>query len=273
MVKKKKTNFFVKTKSFNNLSFPILFLLSFFLIFFNKADYYLIYKLKSFSIDVITPVSKIVTSPISYTVNTINSINALRNIQSENIRLKEEIVRLKKWQTLALNNLTENTAYKKLLNSTSNEMNLIKTASIKIQASNIYSNTAIINAGIEDKIKKDYPVINERGLIGKILSVTDKNSKVLLINNQNSSVPVKILNKDFYAVVKGASNGKHLVSSFIKDDTKAKVGDVLITSGNGNIYPMNILVGKIIGIKNEKIVALPYADLYNLKYVQILNNK
>ena len=44
------------------------------------------------------------------------------------------------------------------------------------------------------------------------------------------------------------ADGKYLISSFIKDDKMPNIGDILVTSGNANIYPKDILVGKIINI-------------------------
>ena len=271
MSERKKILFSVKTKKISNLFLPFLFILTFLLIFFNKTDYYLVYKLKSAGIDVISPISKVISSPVSIAINTINNINDLRFIKKENLKLKQEIIRLKKWQILAIKNSRENVAYKKLLNSTSDDTDIIKTALVTSQSPNIYAKTAIINAGYKDKIKDTMPVINERGLVGKVISVTQNNSKVLLINDQNSSVPVKLMNKDFYAIVSGSINSKHLISSFVKDYYKPNVGDILVTSGNGNIYPKDILVGKIVAVTDENIITLPFADLNNLEFLQVLN--
>ena len=47
-------------------------------------------------------------------------------------------------------------------------------------------------------------------------------------------VPVKTLNGDFYAIIKGSPDGKFLISSFIKDNKYPKIGDLLITSGISN---------------------------------------
>ena len=48
---------------------------------------------------------------------------------------------------------------------------------------NIYSKTIVINAGINHQIDNNFAVINERGLVGKVLSVSNNNSKILLIND------------------------------------------------------------------------------------------
>ena len=93
-----------------------------------------------------------------------------------------------------------------------------------------------------------------------------------MINDQNSSIPVKSHNRDFFAIMKGSPEGKYLVSSFIKDNQKPLVGDILVTSGRVNIYPQNILVGKIINVSNDKIIALPYVDIKNIEFVQIIKN-
>ena len=59
---------------------------------------------------------------------------------------------------------------------------------------------------------------------------------------------------------------------FIKDNKKPLVGDLLVTSGNVNHFPQNILVGKIISVSDEKIIALPFVDIKNLEFVQIVKN-
>ena len=273
MNKQNKKNFFYKTRNLSNITLPIFFILTFLLIFFNKTEYFIIYQIKSVSLDVINPISKVISFPIKTTIKTINSINDLRFVQQQNIKLKEEIIRLKKWQTLSIKNFRENKAYKQLLNSTSNSMNVVKTVAVTAQSPSIYSKTIVINAGKNHQIDKDFAVINERGLVGKILSVSDKSSKILLINDQNSSIPVKLMNQDFFAVMKGTKDGKYLISAFIKDDKMPNTGDIFVTSGNANIFPNDILVGKIIDINDENIIVLPFVDLRNLEFVQVINNK
>ena len=140
MNRQNKKKFFSKTKNLSNISLSILFIVTFLLIFFNKTEYYIIYNIKSASIDIVNPISKIISFPIRTTIKTINSINDLRFVQQENLKLKEEIIRLKKWQTLSIKNFRENKAYKQLLNSTSNNMNVVKTAAVIAQSPNICLN-------------------------------------------------------------------------------------------------------------------------------------
>jgi rod shape-determining protein MreC len=272
-MKKNKIKFFTKTKSLNNILLPILFILTFILIFFNKTDHFLIYKIKTIGINVINPISKVISSPTQTIQYFVESINEYRTIKKENVKLKEEIYRLKKWQTLAIKIDRENLAYKKLLNSTTNDMKLVKTAYVLSRTPNIYSKTININAGLNDEIKKNMPVINERGLVGKVVFTTENKSSILLINDKNSYIPVKVMGSENFAIINGTNQGKYLVSSFVKQEKKITIGSILVTSGNGNIFPQDILVGKVIDKKNDKLFVLPFVDLDNLEFVQILNNE
>tara|TARA_Y100000294_G_scaffold25892_1_gene21936 strand:+ start:1157 stop:1648 length:492 start_codon:yes stop_codon:yes gene_type:complete len=162
---------------------------------------------------------------------------------------------------------------KKLLNSTTNNIAIIKTTTITSQSPDIYAKSIFIKAGVNHGVLEDLVVINERGLIGKVISSSENNSRVLLINDQNSSVPVTTMSKKFNAIIKGTTDGKYLTSTFVKDEKKPKIGDVLLTSGNARIFPSDILVGKVIKITEDGFLALPYVDFNNLEFVQVINIK
>ena len=62
------------------------------------------------------------------------------------------------------------------------------------------------------------------------------------------------------------------ISFYTKDNKKTLVGDILVTSGNAGVFPQNILVGKVVSVTDGKLIALPFVDTNNLKFVQIINN-
>lgn len=262
-----------RKKSFSGIFLSFLFILTFILVLFNKTDYYLINSIKNIGIDFIAPITRVISSPMTILTNVGTRINNIQNLENENLKLKEEIVRLKKWQTLAIKNSRENKVFKRLLNSTSNEVDVIKTASVINQSASIYNNTVTINAGINFNISNNLAVINEKGLVGKTIYISNKNSKVLLITDQTSSVPVKSLLDKSYSILTGSSNGKYLKGVFVKDNRMPKVGDLLVTSGNAKIYPRDILVGKVVKVSNDHYIAIPYVDFNNLSYLQVIKSK
>ena len=263
----------LKKKTYTNFILTILFFLTFSLVLFNKADYFLVNKFKNVGIDYIVPITKLISSPVVITNNLLIRLKNLSKLELQNLKLKEEIIRLKKWQTLAIKNSRENKVFKRLLNSTSHSVDIIKTASVINQSPSIYSTLITINAGLNSNIDKNLAVINEKGLVGKIIFSSNKNSRVLLINDSSSSVPVKNFSDESFSILSGSNNGKFLRSSFSKNEKLPKIGDLLVTSGNAKIFPRDILVAKVIKVYDDYYVAIPYVDFDNLSYVQIVKSK
>ena len=63
------------------------------------------------------------------------------------------------------------------------------------------------------------------------------------------------------------------MSNFIKDNKMPKIGDIVVTSGTAQIYPVDLLVGKISKIEKDRFYVLPYVDFNNIDYLQIVTSK
>ena len=262
-----------KSKILKNSSISFIFILSFLLIFFSKSDYFLVNQLKNISNNYLYPITKIVSYPMNYVSNISIQLKEFSNLKTENSILKEEIIRLKKWQTLAIQNSRENKVLKKLLNATDNNLELIKTASVINRSDFLFARMININAGLSDGVKNQMAAINHRGMIGRTISPSLNNSKILLLTDPNSSIPVKTVSNDIFLLIHGAEDGIHLVSSFIKEEKMPKIGDLIVTSGSAQIFPSDLLVGKIVKVINNKFYVLPFVDFNNIDYVQIVKSK
>ena len=261
------------SKILKNITVVTVILLSFFLILFSKSDLYLINGIKNISNSIINPITHIISSPFKVVENITKEYNQFRSLKFENKILQEEIIRLKKWQTLAIQNSRENKVLKKLLHATDNNLKLVKTASLISRNDFLFSKLININAGYEDNIKKNMAAINERGLIGKIIHTNNSNSRILLLTDPNFSVSVKTISDGEFSLLSGSTNGKYLVSSFIKGNKLPKIGDIVVTSGTAQIFPVDLLVGKIEKIEKDRFFVLPFVDFKNIDYVQVVTSK
>lgn len=258
------------SKIIKNVTIISVILLSFFLVLFSKTDYFLINSIKNISSGFINPITRIVASPLNAMSNLVNQYDQFRNLKFENKILQEEIIRLKKWQTLAIQNSRENKVLKKLLNATNNNLKLVKTASLINRNDALFSKIININAGFQDNIKNNMSAINERGLVGKVIETTPNNSRILLLSDPNLSVSVKTISDGIFSIVTGAGDNKHLISTFIKDNKMPKIGDIVVTSGTAQIFPVDLLVGKISKIEKDRFYILPFVDFNSIDYVQIV---
>lgn len=273
MVLSFKVKAIARSRSLKNLFLSVVFLFSFLLIFFSKSDYFIVNKFKSISNSYLHPITTFVVAPIKIVSNFQNQFYVFRNLKSENKILKEEVMRLKKWQALAIHNNSENKVLKKLLNSTDNSLSLVKTASLISRNDFMFSRMININAGLKDSVNNDMAVVNYRGLVGRTVNTSISSSRVLLLTDPNSSIAIKTISNEHYSLLQGAEDGVHLVSSFSKGDQLPKVGDLVVTSGSAQVFPSNILVGKIVKVTKEKFHVLPFVDFKKIDYVQIVENK
>ena len=273
MAPKFKVSVFPKTKILKNITVISIVSLSFFLILFSKSDIYLINNIKNLTSTVINPITTIISSPIKLVSNLAKEYYQFKNLKFENKLLQEEIIRLKKWQSLAIQNSRENKVLKKLLNATDNNLKLVKTASLINRNDTFYSKLININAGYDNGIKKNMIAINERGLIGKIVQTNPNNSRVLLLTDPNISISVKTISNGIFSLLSGFGDNQYLVSSFIKDDKMPRIGDIVVTSGTAQIFPVDLLVGKIAKVEEDRFYVLPFVDFNNIDYVQVVTSK
>ena len=273
MAPKFKVKVFQTSRLIKNLTIISVVTLSFFLVIFSKSDLYLISSIKNISTSIINPITTIISSPIKIMSNIANEYNQFKSLKFENKILQEEIIRLKKWQTLAIQNSRENRVLKNLLQATDNNLNLIKTASLTNRNDGLYSKLININAGYDHSIVKNMSAINERGLVGKVVQVNQSNSRVLLLTDPNMSVSVKTISDGAFSLLSGMGDGKYLTSSFIKGEKMPKIGDIVVTSGTAQVFPSDLLVGRVDKIEKDRFYVLPFVDFNNIDYVQIVTSK
>ncbi len=122
----------------------------------------------------------------------------------------------------------------------------------------------IIDKGSNQGIKNDMVVVNYDGLIGKVVVAAENWSKVQLLTNENIRISASVESKENErGMIEGHRDAmNNVMCKFITPiDMDIKVGDVVVTSGVGNIYPKGIKIGEIIKIEDDKVKLQKTADI------------
>ncbi len=123
-----------------------------------------------------------------------------------------------------------------------------------------YSSTLVINVGSDDGVKENMTVIADKGLVGHIISVTDNTSKVQVIVDSSSSVSALISTSDESIICRGSvEDNSELTAVYIDTSAELLVGDSVVTSGLGGIYPRGITIGTIKQVINKSNITDRYA--------------
>lgn len=143
-----------------------------------------------------------------------------------------------------------------------------------------FSEVFIINVGADHGVTNNMAVITKEGLVGHVISVTNKTSKVQPIIDAASSVSGLTSSSRTNVIVSGQiSKEKELKVYTLQTEDEVIQGDVIETSGLGGIYPKGITIGTVKEIIETKNIAEKYAiletkvDFKNLEYVLVIKNK
>ena len=180
--------------------------------------------------------------------------NKLDQLKSENISTK--IIK------------SENEELKSLIDGYTITSNKIL-AKVIVDHESPFLRSIIINKGSKEKIKIGTNIYDRSYLVGRVIEVNYTNSRVLLLTDLNSNIPVSITPGNVQAIVVGNGDKKGEIK-YIKNDLINKINDegIAYTSGTGSIFKSGIPVG-IINLKDEngKILINFYSDFSQLKYV------
>jgi rod shape-determining protein MreC len=199
-----------------------------------------------------------------------------QSLLEENQKLRElQLIQNEKLQRFGLL-VSENAKLRSLL-KTNARVEADKTvAEIMAVASNPFSQYVLLDKGTADDVYQSQPVLDDLGVVGQINSVGTTTSRVILITDQTHAIPVRVLRNDVRGILNGTGDLNSMELINLPHGTDIKIGDQLITSGLGQIFPDGYPVAEIIEIEPDtskpfmKVTAKPIAKLDRLKHVLLL---
>jgi rod shape-determining protein MreC len=224
------------------------------------------------SINAVYTITSIVSSPIGLIKNGLESIYEIQNIYQDNQKFKEmQLLDSASFQEMVSLKL-KIAQYEKLLNATSDTEFDFRTSRIVADFSDNFNGTLIVNSGKKQNIKLDMPVSGSNGIIGRISHVSESLSRVLLISNINSRIPVIISEDGYHGMLIGQGRENPTIE-FVEHIEKISIGDLVTTSGKGGIFPPFQLIGQVVGKKSNEIEISIFENITALSHVKLLNYK
>ena len=142
------------------------------------------------------------------------------------------------------------------------------TSRVIADSSGAFVRSVMIDAGETQKVHAGYPVINADGLVGRVIETGMSSSRVLLVNDLNSRIPVVVGKTSVRAVMAGDSGAQPKLL-FMPPDAKIMPGDDVATSGTGGLFPRGLRIGVVTGDPAAPRVKLR-ADPDVLEYLSVL---
>ncbi|MDO4184227.1 MAG: rod shape-determining protein MreC [Rhodospirillales bacterium] len=250
----------------------VLFVSVFVFMLLNKTNNALIEKTSTTAEEIVTPITEILVMPASMLLNGYDYLRSLRKIDLENQALREEnhklIIANAKNRALEV----ENKILSDMLNYVVPPKADFITAKVVAQEGTAFAHSLTVYVGENNHVEKGQVAISDKGVVGRVEDVGSRYVKIALINNINSKISVMIENSRVRGMMVG-QNDIWPEMVFLPLDAELKVGDKVITSGIGGVFPVGLPVGKIASVSKSGAKIEPANNLSRLEYVMIVDYK
>jgi len=190
------------------------------------------------------PVGEVLSAPVRWTGDVIGYVGGYFFAVSENRRLREQVADLNDWRDEAIALKNVNARYEKMLGIHTEPPIPMVTGRSVLDARGPFARARLINLGTQDGVRPGNPALSEHGLVGRISGVSQAGSRMVLLTDVSSRIPVLIERTDARAILAGdASRNPRL--DYVRGADSVKEGDRVITSGDGGGIPRGLPVGVV----------------------------
>ncbi|MBL0711032.1 MAG: rod shape-determining protein MreC [Colwellia sp.] len=140
-----------------------------------------------------------------------------------------------------------------------------------------YSHQVVINRGAANGVYEGQPVLDAQGIVGQVLHVGQRSSRVILITDVSHAVPVRVKRNGLRLIASGSGRIDKLTHNFVPHSADIQVGDLLVSSGLGEKYPEGYPVATVSFVSQDKsrefvsVYSTPVAQINRLRYLLLLS--
>ncbi|MBY6197081.1 rod shape-determining protein MreC [Vibrio hangzhouensis] len=223
-------------------------------------------------------------APIQYAANlprtmfdgVYERLNTRQGLAEQNVNLKREVLRLKSDLILLDQYREENQRFRELLGSSFVRDEKKMVTEVMAVDTSPYRHQVVIDKGRIDGVYEGQPVINENGIVGQVTFVGAHNSRIMLLTDSNSAIPVQVIRNDIRVIASGNGAIDEIQLEHIPTSTDIQPDDLLVTSGLGGIYPEGYPVAYVKTVQRDNrrefasIIAEPVVDFDRLRYLLLI---
>ncbi len=253
-------------------SFGVLIFVSIIAIIVGRSQNDFLTNLRTHILDFLSPILEIAVIPLDIASKSEEAFSSYLFVHSKNAKLEEDNKKLRIQVAKLYQMQKENENLKNLLNYIQDLEYKFITAKIVGNSSGPFTRSAIINAGESDSVIKGQAVVNNGGLVGRVVEVGNNSSRVLLLTDINSKIPVISMDSRERSILAG-NNTESTKLIYLPKESKIADGEVVLTSGDGEVMPPGILVGRAYKLADGSFEVLPFVKWHNIEYVSILGLK
>lgn len=223
-------------------------------------------------IDRVVPNFAWAMAPVTGMANMVADFQSYQRIHEQNRDLRRELQQMRAWKEAALQLEQENA---KLL-----DLNKVRldpkltyiTGVVLADSGSPFRQSVLLNVGARDGIIDGWPTMDGIGLVGRIAGVGRNTSRVILLTDSSSRIPVVIQPSGQRAILAG-DNTVNPPLEFLENADAVRPGDRVVSSGDGGLFPADLLVGQVALGNDRRLRVRLSADYERLEFLRVLRSQ
>ena len=226
--------------------------------------------LRTVGSEITAPVARMFSNLRQSTQGLTRNVSAYVDAASKNAALEKELKsnRSKLIEARALR--VENARLRGLLKVAEGDEQQVAVGRLISSTASSTRRMATLSIGRNFGVERAQPVRGPAGLIGRVIESGPTTARVLLVTDSENLVPVMRVSDGLPAFSAGLGHGMVLIKPLNLGESPFKVGDVIVTSGNGGLYRANIPFARVIRKTSDGALGLPFADPANTPYAIVM---
>ena len=210
-------------------------------------------------------------APVTGTVNLFRDYQSYNRIAEQNQELRRELRKMQAWKEAALQ-LEQENARLLDLNSVNLDPRLtFITGVVLADSGSPFRQSVLLNVGARDGLVDGWATMDGIGLVGRISGVAKNTSRVILLPDASSRIPVTIQPSGQRAIVAGDNSAAPPID-FIESPDLVRPGDRVVSSGDGAVFPAGLVIGQVAADPGGRLRVRLAADYERLKFLRVLRS-
>lgn len=228
-------------------------------------------KMRTVVIDRVVPSFEWAMAPVTQISEMIAGFQSYARLYEQNQELRRELRKAAEWKEAAVR-LQEENSKLSALNEVRIDPELTSvTGVVMVDSGSAFRQSVLLNVGSRDGIVDGWATMDGLGLVGRISGVGERTSRVILLTDPSSRIPVTIQPSGIRALLTG-DNSPYPLLDFIENPDNVRAGDRAVTSGDGGVFPSGLLVGHVAQGADGRTRLRLAADYGRLEFLRVVRS-
>ncbi len=228
-------------------------------------------RFRSALIDRVVPDLSWAMAPVTKATEMMENFQSYARLYEQNQQLREELQQMKAWKEAALQLEQKNARLLDLNNVRLDPMLTHVTGVVLADSGSPFRQSVLLNVGTRDGIHDGWATMDGIGLVGRISGVGERTSRVILLTDSSSRIPVVVQPSGQKALLSG-DNSMLPPLDFVEHPDQVQPGDRVVTTGDGEVFPAGLLVGQVALGADKRLRVILAADYQRLEFLRVLRS-